>query len=261
MGYIKTRDKVHIFYRIIGNGPKTILFIHPPGMGHITFKQQLPLAKDYRLLFIDLRGNGKSERNNTLITFPLLARDIFDVCHSLKIEKVILCGYSNGGSISLETALTYPNLVEGLVLSGAFPRVSTGLLGMEFILGIFASRLNGINIIAKVIGQAHTYSNGFAKELERYILLTSPRTLFQMYTEGLTYDCTSRLAKIKVPIQLVYGSQDYYVHHYQKEFLAFLPDTKISFIAKAKHQLPTKHPNEFNAIIKNYINFIQSNNT
>ncbi len=253
MGYVRTSDNVKIFYRLIGSGPKTILFIHPPGMGHVTFKQQLPLSSHYRLLFLDLRGNGNSERSDAPIRFSLLASDIFEVCQQLAIDKVIVCGYSNGASIALETSLNFPDIVEGLILIGAFPKVNSFLLYNEFLLGILASHFDGLGIIARTIARAHTYSKIWEEELTSYMMKTDANTLHQYYTEGLTYNCTERLADITAPMLLVYGQRDYYVHHYHKEFLSRLPKTKVVYITGARHQVPTKFPNELNAITKEFI--------
>ncbi|WP_204418289.1 alpha/beta fold hydrolase [Bacillus tianshenii] len=253
MPYATTRDNVDIYYRLIGSGPVTLIFIHPPGMGHITFMRQLPLAKHYRLLLLDLRGNGKSGSNQKKIQFPVLAQDIYDICKQLGLNKLVLIGYSNGGSIAMEFAVTYPRLVQGLILVGAFSKVNSYLLFGEFLLGILAAKFNAIPILAKVIGHAHAYSREYGKQLEAYINKTDAHILQQMYLEGVRYDCTERLAQIKVPILLVYGQRDYYVHHYQNEFKALHPDTQVTYIGKAKHQVPTKFPDEFNAVIHSFI--------
>ncbi|WP_078381249.1 alpha/beta fold hydrolase [Sutcliffiella halmapala] len=254
MPYASTRDDVRIFYQLVGNGPITLVFIHPPGMGHVTFKQQLPLAKKFRLLYLDLRGNGRSGRNEEPITIPMLATDIFDVCQELNLKNFFIVGYSNGASIAMEFALTYPPLVEGLILVGAFPKVNSVLLFGEFLLGIWATKVDQMPLIAKVIGHAHAYSKEFGRELESYILKTDASTLHEMYNEGVKYDCTSKLKEIKAPILLVYGQRDYYVHHYQKEFAALHQQTQIIYISKAKHQVPTRFPNEFNTILQIFIN-------
>lgn len=253
MSYVTTRDNVKIFYRLIGTGPTTILFIHPPGMGHITFKQQLPLSKDFRLLYIDLRGNGNSEKGGGPITITLFARDLYDVCLKLNIDKVFICGYSNGGSIALETAIRYPNLVEGLVLIGAFSEVSSLLLKSEFLLGIMASKMKLVKLLADVISNAHSYSKAFGREMTDYFLKTDAETLNQMYIEGLKYNCTEKLPTIVCPILLVYGQRDYYVHHYQYKFRTNHPNTKVTYVDNAKHQIPTKHSAILNSITRQFI--------
>lgn len=258
MGYITTRDNVKIFYRLFGSGAKTILFIHPPGMGYITFKQQLPLSESYRLLYLDLRGNGHSENGDVPINFPLLASDIYELCHQLEIDKVILLGYSNGASIALETSLNYPDMVEGLILIGAFPKVDSHLLYIEFLLGILSSHYDGVGIIAKSIARAHTYSKSFEEEMAAYILKTDADILEQYYKVGLSYNCMERLGNISSPILLVYGQRDYYVHHYQREFVSRLPNTRVVYVSGAKHQIPTKFPNELNAITKEFIRSLEN---
>lgn len=253
MPFATTRDHVDIYYRLLGYGPITLVFIHPPGMGHITFKHQLPLGRKYRLLLLDLRGNGKSGHNQRKIAFPLLAQDIYDICLQLGLKRLILIGYSNGSSIAMEFALTYPSLVKGLVLIGAFSKVNSSLLFGEFLLGICAAKLHAVPLLAKVIGNAHAYSKEFGKELESYINKTDANVLYQMYREGVRYDCTERIVHIKAPILLVYGQRDYYVHHYQDEFKAYHPDTKVIYIGKAGHQVPTKFPDELNAVVHSFI--------
>jgi pimeloyl-ACP methyl ester carboxylesterase len=256
--YATTRDNVDIYYRLIGSGHLTLIFIHPPGMGHITFTQQLPLARGYRLLLLDLRGNGKSGSGQKKIQFPLLAQDIFDVCQQLGLNELILIGYSNGASIAMEFSINYPSLVKGLILVGAFPKVNSPLLFGEFLLGILAAKLHVVPLLAKVIGTAHAYTKEFGMELENYIKKTDANILYQMYQEGMRYDGTKRIAEIIAPILLVYGQRDYYVHHYQNEFKAFHPETQVIYIGKARHQVPTKFPDEFNAIIHSFIRKIIS---
>ena len=253
MPFVRTRDNIPIHYHMYGNGPVTLLFIHPPGMGLVTFKQQIDLSKKFTILLVDLRGNGKSGLDSKQISFSLLAQDLADVLDGLKIDKAVLCGYSNGGSIALEFSYNYPSRTAGLILVGAFPKVNSILLFAEFMLGIVATKLNGISLIAKVIGNAHAHSKQFGRELEQYIKKTKASTLHQMYNEGVKYDCTSKLSSIDVPILLVYGQKDYYVHHYQKEFKALHHDTDVVYVSKAKHQVPTKFAKEFNAICVSFI--------
>ncbi|AST91476.1 MULTISPECIES: alpha/beta fold hydrolase [Sutcliffiella] len=253
MPHIRTRDGVQIYAEKLGSGNTTIIFIHPPGMGHVTFKQQKPLSSRYSILLMDLRGNGKSSVGTQQITFSLLAQDIYDVMKHFDIKSAILCGYSNGASIALEFALRYPSSTKGLVLVGAFPKVNSLLLYAEFMLGILVTKLNAMPLISFVIGRAHAHSKGYGKQLESYIRKTKAKTLHKMYNEGVKFDRTERLQEIKAPILLVYGKKDFYVHHYQKEFRHFHRNTDVVYISKAKHQVPTKFAKEFNSVVSSFI--------
>jgi pimeloyl-ACP methyl ester carboxylesterase len=251
MPYIFVEDFIRLYYEDEGSG-KPLIFVHPPGMGSITFSNQKNLAEHFRIITYDMRGNGKSSPSNKPITIELLADDIKMLLDNLHIDKAVICGYSNGGSIALEFSLSYPERVEKLILIGGFSEVCTTLLHWEFLLGIYTVKNHGIPLLAKVLGLAHGKHYAEKKAIEQYVRLTNERDLYQMYTEGLRYNCTERLSQLKIPLLLIYGARDYYVHYYKNIFKKYVPYTDIIYISKAKHQIPTKYYNELNAIIKAY---------
>lgn len=259
MPIVEIKNKsVPIYYESSGSG-KPIVFIHPPGMGLITFRKQLPLSEHYNTVCIDLRGNGKSGYDEEEITLPLLAEDICEVLDHLDIEQAVICGYSNGGSIALELALSHQNRVNGLILMGGFSEVNTFLLRSEFKLGIFTVRMKGLRVLAKVLGQAHGTSKEYKKEIEKYVLKANPEILYQMYVKGLKYNCTNRLQDIRVPVLLIDGTRDFYLHSYQKMLERDIENTTKVFISKARHQIPTKHADEVNRIIHEYMENLEVN--
>ena len=54
----------------------------------------------YRMIAIDQRGFGESTYNQPCGTYKDWAEDVILLCTELKIEKVILNGWSFGGAIS-----------------------------------------------------------------------------------------------------------------------------------------------------------------
>ncbi|WP_078547531.1 alpha/beta fold hydrolase [Litchfieldia alkalitelluris] len=252
MPVIQLNDETEIYYEMNGSG-KPLLFVHPPGMGLVTFKQQIPLSEHYKVITYDMRGNGNSNSAGEEVSVPLLAKDIFLLLQELNVEKIVICGYSNGGSIALEFALSYPEKVEGVILLGGFPEVSTFLLRSEFLLGIYTVKMRGLPFLAKVLGKAHGKSKQYQNEIENYVLKANPKILFNMYVQGLKYKCTDRLSELKVPVLLVDGSRDFYLHKYQRILETNIKNTSKVFISKARHQLPTKHAKELNQIIDGFM--------
>lgn len=252
MTFIHINQDFPLYYEDKGSG-KPIVFIHPPGMGSVTFKQQHELASKYRVITFDLRGNGRSGFTAERITIPLLANDVLQLINSLSLDKITVCGYSNGGSIALDFVINNPDRVEGIILLGSFPEVNTFLLRSEFLMGIYTVKWRGLPFLAKVLGQAHGVSKEYKKEIENYVLKANTQILRDMYVEGLHYKCTHRLKEIKVPVLLIDGARDFYMHSYQKLFEKEIKKTSKVLIPKAKHQLPTKHSSELNQIIDNYM--------
>lgn len=250
MPYVTTQDDVKIYYESVGSG-RPILFIHPSGMGHVTFKYQRTLSDHYQIITVDLRGNGRSGRGE--ITIKQMATDMIDVLNNLQIEKAVICGYSNGGSIALEFALSYPERASGLILCGGFSEVNDLNLYVLFYLGIASAKLGVVGFLAKEISLTHSFNKAFEQELNRYYHRTDREMLLQMYSEGLKYRCTDRLHLINVPLLLVYGTRDKPFHHYMNLFRQAIPDTEVAFILDARHEIPTRNHNEFNIIIKQFM--------
>lgn len=242
-----------IYYETTGSGIP-ILFVHPPGMGHVTFTKQKELDRDFQVITCDLRGNGRSGHNDEEITMSLIVSDLCAVIDDLNIDKVVICGYSNGGSIAQEFALRYPDRIMGVILCGGFSEVNSLILSSEFRLGILVSKMKFMSLLSKVLAKAHWKEKKYRKELEEYIHKTDLSVLSKTYTEGLYYKSTNRIHQIQVPILLIYGEREYYTHHYQDIFLKNVKDVEVVYVSKSMHQVPTKHFREFNHAIKDFIN-------
>ncbi len=115
---------IKICYSDHGDGFPIIL-IHGIGAKKETWIAQIgDLSKKYRVIAIDVRGTGKSDRPKVLYTMEMIADDIKGLMDHLKIEKAHIAGRSMGGMIAQNFVLKYPQQVEKLILittSSGFP--------------------------------------------------------------------------------------------------------------------------------------------
>ncbi|MFC2947128.1 2-succinyl-6-hydroxy-2,4-cyclohexadiene-1-carboxylate synthase [Virgibacillus sediminis] len=79
-----------------------------------------------KIITVDLPGHGKTE-TPSIRTMEDCCRDLHKLFGFLGLHKFHLAGYSMGGRTALSFSVTYPDLVETLVLESASP----GLLGEE----------------------------------------------------------------------------------------------------------------------------------
>ncbi|UCZ53061.1 alpha/beta hydrolase [Bacillus shivajii] len=248
-------NEAHIYYEVEGSGEKAIVFIHPPGMGHVTFRRQKQgLQKDFKVIGVDLRGNGRSGLDDRPITMELIADDLIRVMDHAGIECAFFCGYSNGGSIVQEIAIRHPSRVKGIIMIGAFSEVNSFLLRNEFRSGIVATRLKQMPLISYVLAIAHEKDKEKLAELRDYVRRTSPAVLEQYYRMGLAYQSTERLKDIQCPVLLIYGERDDYVHHYRHLFrIHCKTDVSMVLVGETGHQVPTKKGHALNHIMKEFI--------
>jgi len=77
------------------------------------------LARDYRVLALDLRGHGHSDKPHDPHAYDEIALDVIRLLDHLKIEKAHVVGYSLGGIIVAKLLTTHQNRFLGAVLGGA----------------------------------------------------------------------------------------------------------------------------------------------
>ena len=110
-----TRDGVKLYYEEAGSGP-AIVFIHGWCCDHTHFERQSEhFGASHRVLSVDLRGHGLSDKPVEDYTMPLFADDVAFTCKQLGIERVVAVGHSMGGNVVAALAARYPGLVQASV--------------------------------------------------------------------------------------------------------------------------------------------------
>lgn len=121
-GQIKTADgSLHY----VASGPRDkplMLFIHGfPENWHSWRHQILEFQNEYRVVAIDSRGAGESEKVPSVSNYTVdkLALDVKSVLTQLGHSSCVLVGHDWGGVIALYFAGTYPDLVDKLIILNA----------------------------------------------------------------------------------------------------------------------------------------------
>jgi proline iminopeptidase len=116
-----------IYYELLGRGTPLVILHGGPGASHDYFLPYLlPLARQHRLVFIDERGSGKSEKleDPSGYTVESMAEDVEAVRQGLKLGKISLLGHSCGGVLAQAYALKYQRNLTHLVLCSTFHSAS-----------------------------------------------------------------------------------------------------------------------------------------
>ena len=80
------------------------------------------LSEQFKVYTVDLRNHGKSPHSNEH-SYPLMAEDLKDFFQEHVIKKAHLIGHSMGGKVAMLFTVTYPELVDKLVVVDIAPRV------------------------------------------------------------------------------------------------------------------------------------------
>ena len=118
---------VLIYYKALGQGQPLLIVHGGPGASHDYFLPYLlPLARTNRLIFIDERGSGRSQKleDTSAYTVEKMVEDVEDVRQVLDLGKISLLGHSFGGVLAQAYALKYPDNLSHLVLCSTFHSTS-----------------------------------------------------------------------------------------------------------------------------------------
>jgi len=122
-GYVDAHG-VLIYYVTFGKGAPLVVVHGGPGADHTYFLPYLlPLARTHRLVFIDERGSGRSQRlqDTSLYTVENMVEDVEDVRQALNLGKISLLGHSYGGVLAQAYALKHQQNLSHLILNSTFP--------------------------------------------------------------------------------------------------------------------------------------------
>ncbi len=121
-GYVDANG-VLIYYATFGRGEPLVILHGGPGASHDYFLPYLlPLARTNKLVFIDERGSGRSEKLEDVKQYTVenMAADVEAVRVALDLGKISLLGHSYGGVLAEAYALKYPEHLSHLVLASTF---------------------------------------------------------------------------------------------------------------------------------------------
>lgn len=114
---------VMIYYAAVGRGAPLVILHGGPGASHDYFLPYLlPLSRHNRLIFIDERGSGKSEKleDASGYTVENMAEDVEAVRQALGLGRIALLGHSCGGVLAQAYALKYGQNLNHLILCSTF---------------------------------------------------------------------------------------------------------------------------------------------
>ncbi|HEX5726067.1 MAG TPA: alpha/beta hydrolase [Longimicrobiaceae bacterium] len=124
-GYLQGTGGVRLYYRMVGDGPDTVVVVHGgPGAGMNTILPDLaPLARSHTLIYYDQRGGGRSElpRDTTLLDASFHVQDLEAVRRFFGLERMSVVAHSFGPILVARYLAEHPGRVARMVFLGSSP--------------------------------------------------------------------------------------------------------------------------------------------
>ncbi len=112
-----TRDGVRLFYSDTGSGDPPLLFVHGWCCDSTHWRKTIPaFRRKHRIVNVDLRGHGRSDKPDQDYTMDGFAEDLALLAGRLGLRKPIVLGHSMGALIGLTLARRRRRTLAGLVM-------------------------------------------------------------------------------------------------------------------------------------------------
>jgi pimeloyl-ACP methyl ester carboxylesterase len=228
--YLKLQD-TNLYYEIYGEGEPLIL-LHGNSGSIKDFYQQIPvLSKQYKVIAIDTRGQGKSiDSSKKDFTYKMFADDVKAVADQLKLNKVNIAGWSDGGNTGLEFALKYPEKLNKLITIGAnaFPDGVDNRLTDHF---------ENKMLVLKELKKPEQFN----EQRLLKIMLTQPRI------------AKKDLNKIGNKVLVIAGDNDVIKRDHTELIAKEIPNAELKIYSNATHMIPFENADQLNTDILNFL--------
>jgi pimeloyl-ACP methyl ester carboxylesterase len=205
------RNGLRIHYEVHGDGPPMILIHANPFDRRLWVFQTARFSPFFRVIAVDLRGYGLSDKPETPFTLADMKDDVLGVCADEGVSRAIFAGVSVGSGITMLTALDHPEMVEAAIMVGGS---SAGPRDVEPILAGFREHDLATYLMSLMRGYV---APGFADTalggwLLRLFVEDAPNLsaacIANIFRARSSCDMTGRLAGFKPPALVINGAHD-----------------------------------------------------
>ena len=213
-------------YLEMGSGGTPIVLLHGFGADLNTWMFNQPaLAQSRRTIALDLPGHGGSQKDVGAGTPDALAGAVQAALAALSVERMHLVGHSMGGALAAVMAARAPDRVAALTLiapAGFGSEINAG-----FIDGFVRAsrRRDATEVLQMLVHDPALVSRAMVEDVLRYKRLDGVTAALETiarawFPEGRqACDAVSLLAKVQVPVQVIWGRDDRVIPSVQADAL------------------------------------------
>ena len=234
------RDGARLWFGDYGSGPAVVL-LHG-GLGNAgNFGHQVPalLARGYRVIAVDSRGQGRSSWDGRPFSYDQFAEDLVAVLDHLGIARAAIVGWSDGACTGLAMARAHRERVAGVFYfacnvdpTGAWPFEMTDVIG-----------------------------NCLARHQKDYAALSPAPDGFEAMSQALQVMQSSQpnyseddLKAINVPVTVAQAERDEFIRPEHARYIAAsIPGARHVDLPGVSHFAPVQRPALFNAAVLDFL--------
>jgi N-formylmaleamate deformylase len=248
---------VSLHYLEYGRGEPTILVVPGITSPAITWEfVAVELAREARVLVLDVRGRGLSDKPKGGYALEDYAGDVRDLVRAVAPEHTVLLGHSMGARIVAAAAALHPRLASSVIVVDP-PLSGPGRAPYPFPIEVYVNALAEARAGATADAMARYYPTWPRRELEiraQWLSTCDERAVVETYRNFHEEDFFDFWPRVPAPVLFVYGERSPVV---PQEALAEVklknPDAEFVGIPQAGHMIPFENLSGFLAVVLEFV--------
>jgi len=219
-------------------------------------------AGDFDVVAYDHRGTGRSGTQNGAITTTDLAADALALLDGLQIERAHVLGFSMGGMVAQELALSAPRRVASLVLAatsagGTQSKPTSGDVVQALTMAVLSGDRErvlrtgfGLVVSQRYAASAENYASFAAAAREHP---ASIQMLMEQKDAVAAHDAYGRLRALAAPTLVIHGTEDRLLCWTNGDLLASLiPGARLEQLDGVGHLLYWEQPERVAQLVRDH---------
>lgn len=256
------KDGFQIHYNKDGDwqgSQDTLLLIHGLGASARDWEYQVPvLAKNFKVLTLDLRGHGKTDKPNMPYHIPLFSEDVASFIQDIKCVPLHVVGHSMGGMIGFQLALDHPELIKTLTIINSAPQVAFPTLRSRFNFTMravsvkwFGMKKLSESLAKKVFPKPEQAA--FRETFVKRWCENSPQAYINSLQAFHNWNVLARLPSLVCPTLIITGDRDYTPVAYKQFYTQFIKDVELVVIKDSGHLTIIDQAEQCNQTIMDFL--------
>lgn len=244
---------VDLRYVDTGSGDPPIVFVHGWTCRRTDWRNQIAaFSKDHRVVALDQRGHGESDKPDQDYTIEGFADDLIAFIGGLGLERPVFVGHSMGGVIAHRVVRTRPDLARALVIVDATIVPIPEALGGTVTSVLAGMRSDSYKDVARGFSSTFMFNEKSDPALKEAVLegmAEAPHRLVYTAMESLLEDASAFEGPMPVPALYLIAATSVYSPDAIKERYPNLELKQID----AAHFLQLERPDDVNAAIWEFL--------
>jgi len=240
-------DAMRVHYQNYGQGTDALVFVHGWTCNLNFWKTNAPaLAKQTRVLAVDLPGHGESDKPEVTYSMDLFARAIDAVLRDAGVERAVLVGHSMGTPVIRQFYRKYPDKTRALVIVDGSLQPFSNPEAMKKLVEPMRGPSYQAAASLMIGVMTRPMKDAALREEVKAAMLRTPQHVAVSAFDGMLATDIWLPDQIKVPTLVILAKQPNWTSEYEQFVRGLIPNLDYQVWDGVSHFLMMDEPQKFN---------------